>query len=854
MNNFFSTILFLFSSVLLLFSGCRADDWDTPNPTTADNKVYFTCHADDYIQVTTRGAVGLNRAVYLFTFDGNGSLLEVVHARAAGTSDRYEAVLDATNRVRVVHFLALSQDDNSPIQAVISNPDNYKGKDERELMNRFSTSSDAFWRRKAYTALPEDGNIGPVNLLRNRAAIKVTQRQDVELPQGHNFEILGWAFYGYSSNGTYAPYDPESDLFPTTDEEIANRPITVPADMQYVKPTAAELEQRFSNDSLVFERRQNLDDNLFFVILKAKFGVAGAEQVCYYKLQLTDGEELERLDIIRNYLYNMEVVEVGKAGAPTVQAALDGPVANDATISIELSFYNKITNGHETLEVERTAYMFSFPSRSFAMKFTYTNKQHAGAAPVPKLSRAANIDKAFEGGTLQIASVDVSQWVSEGKITGTVIGTTTATIPPLGDIKTKFTVKVGRMAREVRIRVVKPLEYAAPQPTFTPTSGTGASVGDVYTLNFKLPADVDKSLFPMKFYIDTKIFTPTDEMLADGKLYIENLGNDYRYVYTAHDPGESVSLKFRRNLTNPGVLTLLSENFVSKRFPLYDTNIYEDLQGTIVVDNSFGETPVPQGANVKMYPLNIADYGFKVIGEGRFSMIVKRSLAASQQFTFTYTLPEGRTLTPKTYTLGDLRTNKKIVFDDYNFTPPVTGQLVTFETGNGGATGERALTGPDLTVSSTANPLQYKFTKPTLSTYSISFREDCPANAVFTFKYRHPNEGILMTVTKTRAQLAAGEKITFPFWWVSGDYAYTFGIIRSGNSILTPSLDPDKYNFSSPSSRGRYSFAVSGDVPLSENPTFTIEWRDWFNIPYSGTYSKSQLLNNGAGGFNIKLS
>lgn len=653
------SILYILLS-LLIFSSCN-DRLSVGGPDLLNKDIiFFSCSPEDFFTIKTKADVLDEYNLFLFCFDENGSFMSVVKAQTSGP-EKYSAVIDNASKVKLVHFMALPKNDSSPIQELILFSQDYIGKDEREVMNRYSTDKIAFWRRKNFTSgLYQGLDVGKIELLRNQASIIIEKSSDLILPDGVSFSIVGWALYGYPNVGTYAPFDSEGDTFPNSIEEIDNRTITIPSDIKYVYPAAASY-LFYSRPSFLFERKQSFETDPFYIILKAKYGRVGYEKECYYKVQLSDNMNLELVDIVRNYLYIITIKEVAKIGATTVQEALDGIVANDATISIALSFYNKITNGHETLELEKTAYVFCYPNRDFKMFFTYSNITNSSPPPQVNVIRDVLIDKAFAAGTLQVETINTSQWSSNGRISGIISGKVTDYIPLLGDINTKFSIRIGNLVRDVRIRVGQPLHYIG-NPTFEPDVVGNEGLNSVYSLNFRIPANIDRAIFPIKFYVDAKIFSPTDNMLSEGKLYIEYLGRDYRYVYTSNHPGDNVSLKFRRNMTNvPGILTLLSANFVGVRFISIPQG-YTEISGDIVLLTSNNiEVPVPQNANVFMYPIDITKYGFKIIGEKTFSLIHSNNISNSQVFKFIYNRTDGTSLTVS-YTLSQLQINKKITF------------------------------------------------------------------------------------------------------------------------------------------------------------------------------------------------
>ena len=243
-----------------------------------------------------------------------------------------------------------------------------------------------------------------VRLVRNYVKVSLNPSDDliadngVNLASGANFKLTHYALYNEPTKGRVAPYNASA-----TDEKFASfvddsGALLAYNDMSYKgnEPSGDFLKkyQEVSNDlvldwkapdqvSYLYERNHTNTDKPTSLIIKGDWTENGQTTSTYYKLDFvyTNSGETVYYNLLRNFVYTMNVTGVSGPGFSTAKDAVLQPAANNIAASAIAENYTNVSDGTGQLFVSTTYVLFSKNNMSVDLFYKYvpdiTNPQNS---------------------------------------------------------------------------------------------------------------------------------------------------------------------------------------------------------------------------------------------------------------------------------------------------------------------------------------------------------------------------------------------------------------------------------------------------------------------------------------------
>ena len=361
-----------------------------------------------------------------------------------------------------------------------------------------------------------------IKLIRNQAKISIKD-WDTDY-----MSIEGYRSVNIPAFGTVAPHHPESHFDIVEDWEKQEDFVTLPsnkAKMSEIVEVNTKLEE------YIFETT-NEGNDLVSVIIKGRPKSSNTGKSLYYRivLQNNDGSNLM---IRRNHHYKINIIGELSYGKNTFEEALTAPASNNAWISID-SWVNEITNGTETLCVEKASYVLSseeYAGKNLVIPYKYTN---VNGNTSPTISWIEN-NVAYNN-----ISNEYNATNGEGKIT--------VNLHPMyeGNEQQSGTllVKQGKIQREIEIMLIRKQQFV---PSWVSTQVYSGSALEHVTIMFTIPETCPESLFPFTVLISANHLDVRAESGDKLPVYIKGqegyFGEDwddisYKYAYEVNSPGK----------------------------------------------------------------------------------------------------------------------------------------------------------------------------------------------------------------------------------------------------------------------------------------------------------------------------
>ena len=378
------------------------------------------------------------RSMKVVVFDQHGVYISQCDAELSDittsnnvTTGKYSAnfpVSDEQNAKRIIHFLV-----------------NYNGEieygTELEVISKLivSGNTDCYWQRVEVTdltAVEQDGNmvlqhqsqLQGINLIRNFCAFTVSSN-----PETSKLDILSAAIYNVPDRGTVAPYSSDNSSFVggngfVTGYQNYNNPNSlITAGYKAAVPIEYNLTDYSSNSVLTdkdgstitlfsYERENPLNDPPF-ILVSGKWGADEAARksasVTYYKINLRDVND-EYFPLLRNFRYKINIKEVKRAGASTIEEALASIGSGEVSTDIRFSGLTDISNGEARMQVTTTDVVLvsDAPYRELLYKFfpDVNSDSYSNGAVTISLGEAGETGSVFQ----DLSSIVMGSDNSEG--------------------------------------------------------------------------------------------------------------------------------------------------------------------------------------------------------------------------------------------------------------------------------------------------------------------------------------------------------------------------------------------------------------------------------------------------------
>ena len=650
----------LFSLILALAITSCASDLDIIKEEEGDSDVSISLQLD-YANFdsnsTTRTNATDHKELYLFLFDEEG--LWITYRKQDYTpSASLNFSLPSSVQKRIIH-LALVEKGSLDVLFNLESSSKYEGKDEGEVITQINGEQAMYWQRIVAPSLKENTYLGTIQLLRNQARISILN----ETGTLDRFEILGFSIHNTPQKGTLAPFDGQKKLF--TQGAITE---SYPLELQTFAPmdkngvltvSADEVEFTPAHQAFdLFERHRSTADNNLYIILKARF----EGQICYYKLGFHDSKALTRLDIYRNTHYSIKIKAVSKKGYRDLQEAVNNAPAENASLSVLLDEYPKITDGYTSLTVDKTFYIYNEPNNDFWVDYTFSSNGESFPYTEKdvEITLIQNQGEEVLNPTTFYYNVILSK--EEKKITGTIRAKSYWVLPDLKTHIGEVRIKAGDLMRTVKI------EFGHKRVLNARLISYGDKSDDEVVIQLNIPKEeiVSEAIFPIKFLIESKYLYPNTDAGKNSNLVIQGLENGlYVYQFMVKEAGEH-NVYFKRTLSNTSeVVSIYSDYYqlkelqvaASNSIPMYSArgNIYyKDVENK----------PLPMSAKVVVSPSYIPR-SLLVYENGKYRFQFERDKANSSQYvSISSRLTDGTSYKKEVY-YSSLLQNRDIVLEPY---------------------------------------------------------------------------------------------------------------------------------------------------------------------------------------------
>ena len=525
-------------TLLLALSTCRPqpddNNGDMPEGYT---RITFNAAIVEPQQVNVRGVdpdgLGVNNMT-LFCFNEFGLYISNSTAtlnKQDYETGTYEAVIPSNTEI--IHFLCnhsegLYDDSSFPGQTesmIIANMEGGSGM--LVYWSRFQIdrdSEDDIRQQLADLSYTINGETYEgIKLIRNQAKVSISD-WDTDY-----MSISGFRTVNIPAFGTVAPHHPDLLFDIVENWEQQEDFVTLPNNKAKMSDI---VDINTKQEEYIFES-ENEGDNLVSVIIKGRPKNNYTGDDLYYRvvMQNNDGSSFM---IRRNHHYKINIIGELSYGMSTFEEALVAPATNNAWISID-SWVNEISNGSETLWVEKTSYILSgeeYAGRNWTIPYKYTNKNGGNTAPT--ITWIEN--------NVAYNNIGNQYNISNGE------GTITLNLHPMYEGKEqqsgKLLIKHGKLQREVEIILIKKQLFT---PAWVSVQVYSGPANENVTMMFTIPETCPESLFPFPVLVSVNhldVRAESGEQLPvlikgeEGYFGQEWQGINYKYVYTVTAPGK----------------------------------------------------------------------------------------------------------------------------------------------------------------------------------------------------------------------------------------------------------------------------------------------------------------------------
>ena len=525
-------------TLLLALSTCRPqpddNNGDMPEGYT---RITFNAAIVEPQQVNVRGVdpdgLGVNNMT-LFCFNEFGLYISNSTAtlnKQDYETGTYEAVIPSNTEI--IHFLCnhsegLYDDSSFPGQTesmIIANMEGGSGM--LVYWSRFQIdrdSEDDIRQQLADLSYTINGNkYEGIKLIRNQAKVSISD-WDTDY-----MSISGFRTVNIPAFGTVAPHHPDHHFEIVEDWEQQEDFVTLPNNKAKMSDI---VDINTKQEEYIFES-ENEGDNLVSVIIKGrpKYNYTGDDLYYRVVMQNNDGSSFM---IRRNHHYKINIIGELSYGMSTFEEALVAPATNNAWISID-SWVNEISNGSETLWVEKTSYILSseeYAGKNWTIPYKYTNKNGGNTAPT--ITWIEN--------NVAYNNIGNQYNISNGE------GTITLNLHPMYEGNEqqsgKLLIKHGKLQREVEIILIKKQLFT---PAWVSVQVYSGPANENVTMMFTIPETCPESLFPFPVLVSVNhldVRAESGEQLPvlikgeEGYFGQEWQGINYKYVYTVTAPGK----------------------------------------------------------------------------------------------------------------------------------------------------------------------------------------------------------------------------------------------------------------------------------------------------------------------------
>ena len=555
--------------------------------------------------------LGVNNMT-LFCFNEFGLYITSVEAKLTSTDiedGHFEAVIP--NHTQIVHFLGnhskgLYDDSGFNGQTesmVIANMEGGSGM--LVYWSRFQMDNTLDKTMQQQLSALEYKVAGKVykgvKLIRNQAKVSIASWKN------SYFTVTGFRTVNIPAFGTVAPHHHALHFEVVDNWESLEDFVSLPSNTAKM----SDLQDiNTKSEDYVFESNNDGDD-LMSVIIKGRNN--GDKTDKYYRVVLQN-EDGSNFMIRRNHHYVINITGALSYGNDTFEEALVSPATNNAWISID-EWINEITNGVETMWVEKTSYVLDseqYAGTDWTFPYKYT-KNNADVQDAPEITWVEN----------NIAYTNFRHEYN----TKTGEGSVTLRLFPMYENNEAqsgtLLIKHGKLQRKVEVVVIRKQKFTPAWISAQVYSGVSK---ENVTLMFTIPETTPETLFPISVLIsanhldvraESGMQLPVVIKGEEGYFGADWDGINYKYVYTADAPGKH--RLFMQTI-------LLHEDGDTE-----DVHVEADFFETITKSVTF----YGAGVHKAIFIDGLHTYGnYYAVDEALYYMLVPQKKASPVMFTF----------------------------------------------------------------------------------------------------------------------------------------------------------------------------------------------------------------------------
>ena len=398
-----------------------------------------------------------------------------------------------------------------------------------------------------------------IPMLRNFAKVEIELTPKLDVNLNDKFKLTGYAIHNKPKKGTAAPYNSANGEFANyvvkngtsmscqtyenlekTQGYVGNEPY----DNEYQKLTDFN-DVTYNSDGTItaapfylYERTHVGADDPTCIILKGKYAADGDfddAQDTYYKLDFVHRDAQTSTNVyynlLRNFIYTMNIVDVSGTGYNTVDDAIKNPASNNIAGNTDIEKFTNISDGDARLFVSTTYVVFTDDEEPIDIYYQY----------IPDLKNNPTVHnnnlKVISGGEIVVSTptgeVLASAVVADSDETAGHVGWRKITLTPKAGFNGRkveyLTIASSTLQR--KITIVRRNPYPMVVHAYDPNdqdklvAKTAKSEVDV---KVSIEGGIPEALFPLKFYVTSA----QNSIYAKpgGDMYSESYSGGYGFV------------------------------------------------------------------------------------------------------------------------------------------------------------------------------------------------------------------------------------------------------------------------------------------------------------------------------------
>lgn len=473
--------------------------------------------------------------------------------------------------------------------------------EEGQLMGLLETKAgetehDAYWNFVELNSIDENSvtSLQHVPLVRNYAKVNLTFATGLDA----KFDFVAYALYNVPTKGTVAAYNASSanDKFASFVSGSALQTYDALTTAGYYGNEAYNDGSLFANvwkadestaPFYLYERKNKDATNPTCMIIKANYDNVET----YYKLDFVNADG-EYYNLLRNFVYTMNVTSITGAGYDTVDEALRQPACNNISGDAVAQDFTNVSDGTHQLFVSSTFILFT-QQNSVDLYYKYIPNISNGTTSNGTVTIEGRDGSVLASSTLATADEATGQYAGWRKITlnPNAISSTAASqelVFKAGGLQRKVTLMLNQPYQGMTVNVYDPTDY---DKFVMLESGKDVKV------DITLPAGIPESLFPLRLFIRSAANTIYPDYGTNMPAEAQN--GKYGFIkevsYEAYQASKTVSCDFLTNCVDNATTVYVENQYLATANDKFknswknEVNIHDNI--TVTIEKIWGRNP-----------------------------------------------------------------------------------------------------------------------------------------------------------------------------------------------------------------------------------------------------------------------